>query len=45
MVKRDLTLHSLGLQIVEMLEMFSTSPDKTVGPEDFEKIMAATRLV
>jgi hypothetical protein len=32
------------LQIIEMLEAFSTSPDKTVSLSDFEKMMIATRL-
>jgi hypothetical protein len=32
------------LQIIEMLEAFSTSPDKTMSLSDFEKMMIATRL-
>ncbi|KAF8480123.1 hypothetical protein DFH94DRAFT_612358, partial [Russula ochroleuca] len=31
-------------EIIEMLEAFSTSPDKTMSLSDFEKMMAATRL-
>lgn len=40
-------LHSLCCadQILEMLEMFSTSPDKTLGMADFERMMRATHLV
>jgi hypothetical protein len=32
------------LQIIEMLEAFSTSLDKTMSLSDFEKMMVATRL-
>ena len=31
-------------QIIEMLEAFSTSPDKTMSLSDFEKLMITTRL-
>jgi hypothetical protein len=30
--------------MIEMLEAFSTSPDKTVSLSDFEKMMMTTRL-
>ena len=36
--------HDDCLQIIEMLEAFSTSPDKTMSLSDFEKMMIATRL-
>ena len=32
------------LQIIEMLDAFSTSPDKSMSLSDFEKMMVATRL-
>jgi hypothetical protein len=36
--------HDDRLQIIEMLEAFSTSPDKTMSLSNFEKMMIATRL-
>ncbi|PIL25087.1 hypothetical protein GSI_12976 [Ganoderma sinense ZZ0214-1] len=32
-------------EIVDMLEAFSSSPDKSVGLEDFERMMVATKMV
>ncbi|KAI9444274.1 hypothetical protein H4582DRAFT_1078814 [Lactarius indigo] len=31
-------------EVIEMLDTFSTSPDKTMGLSEFEKMMVATRL-
>jgi len=30
--------------MIEMLDVFSASPDKTMGLSDFEKMMVAARL-
>ena len=32
-------------QIIEMLEVYSTSPDKSMGLEDFERMMIDTGMV
>jgi len=31
--------------MLEMLDVFSTSPDKSMGLEDFERMMVAAKLV
>lgn len=38
-------VHGFPLQIIEMLEAFSTSPDKSMNLQDFERMMIATKLI
>lgn len=38
-------VHGFFFQIIEMLEAFSTSPDKTMNLQDFERMMIATKLI
>ena len=38
-------VHGFSLQIIEMLEAFSTSPDKSMNLQDFERMMIATKLI
>ena len=40
-----LTGGNFTLQIVDMLEAFSSSADKSVGLEDFERMMVAAKMV
>ena len=41
----ELLVNAIFPQIIEMLEAFSTSPDKSMNLQDFERMMIATKLM